>query len=129
MIGWLLDRLQGRSFDFGDGNAEYKSTVFGNWYVQPGQWAASARWDLDEWCRTVLLKLGPIGLCVTFARPEPVEYDWGDYKSTLTTRELCDGRELSTWLNWQHLGVCVDLHRQQMWRVEVGPVGVAVAQP
>lgn len=125
MIAWLQDRLAGRRFDWGAGNEEYTATVFGNWYVQRGQWAASVRWDTDETAGTVQVKLGPVGLMVTVARRRLLPPYDEPGTSSLKTRLVAGGRrELSTWRNWRHLGVCVEVDRS-MWRVELGPFGIA----
>lgn len=128
MIRWLQDRLHGRRFNFGQGNAEYRATVFGDLMVVPGQYGASVRWDADENSRHALAKLGPLHLMVTFARPRPVPAeDWTDGKSTLRSKMLAGGRELYVWRNWRHLGVTFELDRRvRIVRLEVGPFGMVV---
>jgi hypothetical protein len=127
VIGWLEDKLAGRQFGWGQGNKEYTATVFGNWWVQRGQYGLSLRWDTDENSRHAQLKIGPVGLLVTACRRREVPVDELDEKSTLKSRMLDDGRSLHTWRNWRHLGACLEIDpRGRMWRVEVGPFGMAV---
>jgi hypothetical protein len=131
MIRWLEHHLAGRRFDFGGPTPEYTSTVFGHWYVERNQVAASVRWDCDESARTAIVKVGPVGLMVTFARrrlrPELAVSVEEPGTSWMRQWLLSSGGELVAWLNFRHLGVCVDVEPGgRMHRVEVGPFGVAL---
>lgn len=129
-IGRMLIRwLHGRRFAYGPATSEYTHRVLGNFYVQPGQYALSLRWDTTENSRDVLTKVGPVGVWLTIARRQTVA-SWTDTVGCpWTTRRLWRGREIHAWLNWKHIGVCFEHDRSiKVVRLEVGPFG-AVRMP
>jgi hypothetical protein len=129
MIRWLADKLQGRQFAFGGPTPEYTHRLFGRFFVDRHQFALSLRWDSSGADVDVLVKVGPVGMMTTLARRELVD-DPAEGPSSLKVRMLPDGRELSTWRNWRHVGICVDRYPPAgLFRVEAGPLGVAVMAP
>lgn len=124
------DLVHGRRFGFGDPTPEWSHRLFGEFYVDWRQIAASVRWDVDGAGHTAIVKLGPVLLHVTLGRRWLVPDPDRPGTSWLRSRQLADGRELYVWVNWRHIGVCFDRDSPgRMARLEIGPFGAAVADP
>jgi hypothetical protein len=132
----MLDRIDnacqvainGRfGFAFGPPTPGYHNRFGGRFYFQLRQIALSLRWDSDEAGRDFILKVGPFGMHGTIARRVEIESRWHEEKSTLKVRRTRNDRELSTWRNWRHVGLCFEWYPPaRMVRVEAGPFGAAV---